>query len=321
MKDIDISIVVPVHNEAAQIPLFFAEVHRLLKDIRFELLFIDDGSSDTTWASIRALRDEDPRVGGLRLTRNFGKEAAVWSGIEMARGAAVIVMDVDFQHPPALLPRMIELWRSGSWKIVEARKLSRGREPFWYRMASSLFYWILQRGTGTDFHGSTDFKLLDRTVVDVLKTLPERVTFFRGICSWTGVDRTSIDFEVPLADRQSRWSVMRLIRFSVNAITSFTPWPLFLVALAGVIFTLFSIVLGIQTLYMWVAGKAFTGFTTVILLTLIVGAAIMFGLAILGLYISRLFDEVKGRPRSIALETMTPEGGVSAATPSPDRRA
>jgi len=319
MKDIEISIVVPVHNEAAQIPRFFAEVRRLLDDVRFELLFIDDGSTDATWAGIRALRDEDARVGGLRLTRNFGKEAAVWSGIEMARGAAVIVMDVDFQHPPALLPQMIELWRSGKWKIVEARKQSRAREPFWYRMASAVFYWILQRGTGNDFHGSTDFKLLDRAVVDVLKKLPERVTFFRGICSWTGVDRTSIDFEVPAADRQTRWSVMRLIRFSVDAITSFTPWPLFLVALAGVIFTLFSIVLGIQTLYMWASGKAFTGFTTVILLTLIVGAAIMFGLAILGLYVSRLFDEVKGRPRSIALETMTPEVAVSAATPTPDQ--
>ena len=321
MKDIEISIVVPVHNEAAQIQHFFSEVRRLLDNVRFELLFIDDGSSDATWAGIRALRDIDARVGGVRLTRNFGKEAAVWAGIEAARGDAVIVMDVDFQHPPALLPRMIELWRSGNWKIVEARKQSRGQEPFWYRMASSLFYWVLERGTGIDFHGSTDFKLLDRSVVEVLKTLPERVTFFRGICSWTGVDRTAIDFEVPATDRGTRWSFTRLVRFSVDAITSFTPWPLFLVALAGVVFAVFALILGLQTLYMFASGKAFTGFTTVILLTLIVGAAIMFGLAILGLYVSRLFDEVKGRPRSIALETMTPEPRVSAATPSRDLRA
>ncbi len=306
MKNIEISIVVPVRNEEQQIPRFFAEIRRLLGDIHFELLFDYDGSSDGTWAAIRRLRDEDPRVGGLRLTRNFGKEAAVWSGLEIARGAAVAVMDVDFQHPPALLPSMIELWRTGRWKIVEARKQTRGREPFWYRWATALFYAILRWSTGLDFRGSTDFKLLDREIVDVLRKLPERVTFFRGITSWTGVDRTSIDFDVPESDRRSRWSVFRLVRLSVDAITSFTPWPLFLVALAGVVFALFTVILGIQTLYMYVSGRAVTGFTTVILLTLIVGAVIMFALAILGLYISRLFEEVKGRPRSIALETITP---------------
>ncbi|HJQ19361.1 MAG TPA: glycosyltransferase family 2 protein, partial [Gemmatimonadaceae bacterium] len=181
MSSVEISIVVPVHNEEQQIPRFFAEVRRLLDGVRFELLFVDDGSSDATWAAIRKLREEDPRVGGLRLTRNFGKEAAVWSGLELAQGAAVAVMDVDFQHPPALLPQMIELWRSGRWKIVEARKQTRAREPFWYRWSTSLFYAILRWSTGLDFRGSTDFKLLDSDVVNVLMKLPERVTFFRGI--------------------------------------------------------------------------------------------------------------------------------------------
>jgi hypothetical protein len=132
------------------------------------------------------------------------------------------------------------------------------------------------------------------------------VTFFRGITSWTGIDRTTVEFEVPDAGRPSRWNVLRLVRFSVDAITSFTPWPLFLVAFAGVVFGVFSLILGIQTLYMFFSGRAVTGFTTVILLTLIVGTAIMFGLAVLGLYVSRLFDEVKGRPRSIAMEKLPP---------------
>src|SRR5687768_2736425 len=286
----ELSVVVPVRNEEAQIPRFVAELRRGLPDA--ELLFVDDGSTDATWATIRTLRETDAKVGGVRLSRNFGKEAAVWTGIETAAGDAVLVMDVDFQHPPALIPRMLELWRGGPWKIVEARKIHRGREPFWYRMFSRLFYWILRMGTGVDFRGSTDFKLLDRSVVEILKTLPERVTFFRGITSWTGIDRTAVEFEVPDAGRPTRWNVMRLIKFSVDAITSFTPWPLFLVAFAGVLFALFSLILGIQTLYMFFSGRAVTGFTTVILLTLIVGAVIMFGIAVLGMYVSRLFDEV-----------------------------
>ena len=301
-----ISIVVPVHNEERQVSHFFHELRRVLGETPFELLFVDDGSTDGTWAEIRSMRGMDSRVGGLRLTRNFGKEAAVWSGIELANGDAVVVMDVDFQHPPSLLPRMIELWRTGPWKLVEARKITRGREPFWYRLASSAFYATLRMGTGFDFRGSTDYKLLDRSVVEVLKTLRERVTFFRGICSWTGVDRTTVDFELPDAGRETRWSLFKLVRFSVDAITSFTPWPLFVVALAGVIFLLFAIALGAQTLYMYLSGRAVTGFTTVILLTLIVGAVIMLALAILGLYVSRLFDEVKGRPRSVALESIRP---------------
>lgn len=304
MSDVEISVVVPVHNEEAQVPRFFAEIRRILGGERFEALFVDDGSTDGTWKTIRALREEDPRAGGLRLSRNFGKEAAVWAGLEAARGDAVIVMDVDFQHPPALVPRMLELWRTGEWKIVEGRKRRRGVEPWWYRLLSFLFYSILRAGTRSDFRGSTDFKLLDRTVIDVLKTLPERVTFFRGITSWTGIDRTSIDFEVPDAGRTTRWSVVHLIKFSVDAITSFTPWPLFVVAFAGVVFALFAAALGIQTLYMFFSGRALTGFTTVILLTLIVGAVIMLALGVLGLYVSRLFEEVKGRPRSITTERL-----------------
>jgi dolichol-phosphate mannosyltransferase len=313
MNDIDISIVVPVHNEEPQIVRFFEEICRVLGSERFEVLFIDDGSTDGTWAAVR-----DIGAGGIRLSRNFGKEAALWSGLEIARGKAVIVMDVDFQHPPALLPRMIGLWREGGWKIVEARKRRRGTEPFWYRGLSALFYAILRSGTGQDFVGSTDFKLLDRAAVDVLKTLPERLTFFRGICSWTGLERTSVEFEVPPTGRPTRWSFLRLTKFSVDAITSFTPWPLFMVALAGVVFAAFSIILGIDTLFMYFSGRAVTGFTTVILLTLIVGAAVMFGIAILGLYVSRLFDEVKARPRAVAIETITPESrAVTSADENP----
>jgi glycosyltransferase involved in cell wall biosynthesis len=320
MSDIDISIVVPVHNEEPQIAIFFAEICRVLGRERFEVLFVDDGSTDGTWNAVREAGSRDARAGGIRLSRNFGKEAALWSGLEAARGNAVVVMDVDFQHPPALLPRMIELWRAGGSKIVEAQKRRRGKEPFWYRGMSTLFYSILRSGTGQDFVGSTDFKLLDRAAVDVLKTLPERLTFFRGICAWTGLSRTSVEFEVPATGRPTRWSFLRLTKFSVDAITSFTPWPLFLVALAGVIFAAFSIVLGIDTLYMYFSGRAVTGFTTVILLTLIVGAAVMFGIAILGLYVSRLFDEVKARPRAVSVETITPEPravSVTAAAESP----
>ena len=306
MSGVEISVVVPVRNEERQIARFAEELGRILGDTTYEIVFIDDGSTDATWDVIRELRGRDARVGGLRLSRNFGKEAALWSGIEVVRGDAVLVMDVDFQHPPGLVRQMIDLWKSGQWKIVEARKEKRGREPLWHRLFAKIFYSVLESGTGVDFAGATDFKLLDREVVDLLKRLPERTTFFRGICAWTGASRTSIEFEVPEAARPSRWNVLHLAKLGIDAITSFTPWPLFLVAGAGVFFAVFSVVLGIQTLYMYVSGRAVTGFTTVILLTLIVGATIMFGLAVLGLYVSRLFDEVKGRPRTVLRDAVLP---------------
>ncbi len=308
----ELSIVVPVHNEERQVRPFVTAVAAALPDVAFEIVFVDDGSSDGTWQEIASLATADARVGGLRLSRNFGKEAALWSGLEVAAGAAVVVMDVDLQHPPSLIPRMLDLWRSGKWKIVEAVKRRRSKEPFWYRALSRAFYAILQRGSGVDFTGATDFKLLDRSVVDVLKTLPERVTFFRGICSWTGYERVSIDFEVPPATRATRFSFVRLFQLSVDAITSFTPWPLFIVAGAGVAFAVFALILGIQTLYMYLSHRALTGFTTVILLTLIVGSFIMFGLTVLGLYVSRLFEEVKGRPRALFVDVIRP----GASTPS-----
>ena len=302
----ELSIIVPVHNEQQQVKPFVDAIESALRDVAFEIVFVDDGSRDATWQEIAALAAMDPRIGALRLSRNFGKEAALWSGIEVARGAAVVVMDVDLQHPPSLLPKMLELWRSGKCKIVEAVKSRRSAEPFWYRALSRVFYAILRRGSGVDFTGATDFKLLDRSVIDVLKTFPERVTFFRGICSWTGYDRVAIDFEVPEATRETRWSFVRLFRLSVDAITSFTPWPLFIVAGAGLAFAAFALVLGIQTIYMYASHRALTGFTTVILLTLIVGSVIMFGLTILGLYVSRLFEEVKGRPRALSVDVIRP---------------
>ena len=307
MSGVEVSVVVPVRNEERQIARFVDELRRVLADVPFEIVFVDDGSTDATWDVLRELRAGDARIGGLRLSRNFGKEAALWSGIEVARGDAVLVMDVDFQHPPGLVRQMLDLRESGPWKIVEARKKKRGREPWWYRLFARIFYYVLESGTGVDFVGATDFKLLDREVVNLLKGLPERATFFRGITAWTGVSRTSIEFEVPDAARATRWSVLRLAKLGIDAITSFTPWPLFLVAGAGVLFAIFSVLLGIDTLWMYFSGRAVTGFTTVILLTLIVGATIMFGLAILGLYVSRLFDEVKARPRTVAREVLLPE--------------
>lgn len=306
----EVSLVVPVHNEERQVKPFAAAVASFLQGVAFEIVFVDDGSTDGTWREVAALAAADARVGGLRLSRNFGKEAALWSGIEVAAGAAVVVMDVDLQHPPSLIPQMLDSWRSGKWKIVEALKRRRTKERFWYRALSHAFYWILRRGSGVDFTGATDFKLLDRSVVDMLRSFPERVTFFRGITSWTGYDRIGIDFEVPEATRQTRWSFTRLLKLSVDAITSFTPWPLFIVAGAGVTFAAFAVILGLQTLYMYLSHRALTGFTTVILLTLIVGSFIMFGLTILGLYVSRLFEEVKARPRALFVDVIRPGGST-----------
>ena len=311
MDDVSlISVVIPLYNEGSHLRELLSDLKSALEQAgcRFEVVLVDDGSSDDTWAKIKDEARKSPGLRGLRLSRNFGKELALCAGLERARGNAVIVMDGDGQHPPSLLPLLIENWRGSGADIVEAVKRSRGRESLTSKFGALTFYVILNKLSGFDLKGASDFKLIDRRVLNTWLAMRERNVFFRGMTAWMGFRTIQIPFEVgPRRAGKSGWSYLRRAKLALIGITTFSSFPLHLVTFAGMIFFLFAVGLGIQTLYLKLAGRAFTGFATVILLELIIGSLLMVSLGIIGEYLARIYEEVKGRPRYVVSESIESE--------------
>ncbi len=311
-----LSIVLPAYNEEQNIANTVKVLSGILEqnEIDYELVFISDGSRDGTYAEIVKAAAENPRVKGAEFSRNFGKEAGIFAGLELASGDAVIVMDCDLQHPPQMIPQMWKLWQDGV-EVVEGVKSDRGKESLGYKLSAGLFYRIMSRLIKIDMSASSDFKLLDRKVVDVLLALPERNTFFRALSFWAGFRTESLPYEVQ--ERQfgkSKWSFWSLMKYAISNVTSFSTLPLQLVTVMGMISILFSVVLAIQTLVRFLMGNSLGGFTTVILLILIIGGFLMLSLGIIGHYIARIYEEVKGRPKYIISKvTQNVQGEVVGA--------
>lgn len=296
-----LSIILPAYNEEQNIERTAKTLSGLLEKegIPFELLFISDGSADGTYEEICRLAKRDKRVRGAEFSRNFGKEAAIFAGLELACGDACIVMDCDLQHPPEVIPEMYRLWQEG-FEVVEGIKKSRGKESIFHGMFAGMFYGIMSRMMRMDMRSSSDFKLLDRKVVNVLLGLGERNTFFRALSFWAGFRSAKVEYEVQeRAYGSSKWSFRSLIRYAVSNVTSFSTIPLQMVTVMGMVSILFSVILAVQTLVKYLMGTAVEGFTTVILLILIIGGFIMISLGIIGHYLARIYEEVKGRPRYI----------------------
>jgi glycosyltransferase involved in cell wall biosynthesis len=306
----EISMVIPVYNEGVHIARSLKLIEEELKRIThsYEIIVIDDGSKDTTWEQLTLAGGHSEHFTAIRLSRNFGKELALCAGLEHARGQAVIVMDSDLQHPPALLATMIHLWREEGKDIVECVKRDRGHESLNKSLSSAIFYSVLNRLSGFDLRGASDFKLLDQKVIQAWREMPERNMFFRGMTAWLGYDRVQIPFEVASrAGGKTQWPFHSLVKLALNAVVSFSSIPLRFVSLIGLIFLLGAIILGIQTLYQKFIGDAVTGFTTVILLLLVVGSVIMISLGIIGEYIASIYNEVKGRPRYLVSQKISSE--------------
>ena len=304
-----ISIVIPLYNEGSHLSALLSDLKTALQQTGcpFELILVDDGSPDDTWERIKDEARTLPSLRAVRLSRNFGKELALCAGLERARGDAVVVMDGDGQHPPSLLPVMVEKWRTSGADIVQAVKTKRGSESLTGKLGALLFYLILNKLSGFELKGASDFKLMNRKVTDTWLAMRERNVFFRGMTAWMGFTTVQIPFEV-VARRggKSGWSYLRRAKLALIGITTFSSFPLHLVTFAGVIFFVFAVGLGIQTLYLKLAGQAFTGFATVILLELIIGSLLMISLGIIGEYLARIYEEVKGRPRYIVMESIEP---------------
>jgi len=301
--------VIPVFREGAQLSNFLAAVRSSLSqcNLLYELVLVDDGSPDDTWRVITAEAESCQAIRALRLSRNFGKESALCAGLEHAQGDAVIVMDADGQHPPSLIPDMVRMWRSSGADIIEAVKRRRGRESLSSKFGALLFYFVLNKLSGFHFKGASDFKLMNRKAVDAWLGMHERNVFFRGMTVWMGFVTVQIPFEVvPRSVGQSTWSVFKRLKLALVGITAFSSFPLHLVTLAGMVFFALSVLLGIETLYLKLAGQAVSGFATVILLELIIGSFLMISLGIIGEYLARIYEEVKGRPRYLIKESIEP---------------
>lgn len=296
-----LSVIIPAYNEESNIKNTADTVCRLMKnaDIDCELIFVDDGSKDKTYLKICDASRENPNVRGISFSRNFGKEAAIFAGLEEAAGDCAVILDCDLQFPPEKIIEMYSLWQKG-YEVVEGVKTDRGDEPFFYRIFAKSFYKIISRFVGVDMCSTSDFKLIDRKVMDALLSLPERNTFFRALSFWSGFNSVQVDFSVSeRKNGKSKWTFGKLTKYAVSSITSFTTAPLQLITVIGSVMLVFMAVLGVQTLVRFMLGHSAEGFTTVILLLLLIGGSIMMALGIIGYYIARIYEEVKGRPRYI----------------------
>lgn len=296
-----LSVVLPAYNEEQMIKKTAQVVGDLLEkeQIPYELVFVNDGSKDHTWEKILELKEERAHIKGVCFSRNFGKEGAVFAGITQAEGDCIAVMDCDLQHPPEVLLEMYHKWEEG-YQVIEGIKKSRGKESFLHKESAGFFYGIMSRITRIDMQNTSDFKMLDRQVVNTILSMPERNMFFRATTSWVGYRTTYVEFEVREREAgESKWSTWSLVKYAFTNIVAFTTIPLQFVTVGGGICFLCSLILMIYSLVQYFTGHAIEGYTTILLVMLLLGSAVMLSLGIIGYYMAKIYEEVKHRPRYI----------------------
>ena len=300
------SIIVPVYNEEKTIELFYQKAINLLLNHKinnnsFELIFVDDGSTDRTWSLLNKLVEHNKNVHGIKFSRNFGKEAAIFAGLQKAQGYCAIIMDCDLQHPPELIIEMLESYKEG-YQIIRCVKKRRGQESFIRKICNKLFFTFfnLLDSDQLNIVNVSDFQLLDRKVINYILKFQETALFFRGISSYVGFRVKDIEFDVPerIAGK-SKWSYKTLFDYALTNMTTFSSKPLQIVTFNGILLLVLAIILTIRTLYVYFIDAAAPGITTVIILLLFIGSILMISLGIIGFYIGKIFDEVKHRPRYI----------------------
>jgi polyisoprenyl-phosphate glycosyltransferase len=303
----EFDIVIPVYNEADGIEANVTSILLALDEANLRahtrIILVDDGSVDASPEAIQRLAQKHGNVATLRFTRNFGKEAAIEAGLLHSAGDAVIVMDSDLQHPPALVKSFVEEWRRGAL-VVEGVKRTRGSESLGSRMSARMFYWVFGRLTNLRIDNHTDFKLIDRHIVDLYLRLPERRKFFRGLVPWMGHAVVRIPFDVSeRATGRSGWPRLRLIRYAWDNICSFSGMPLYLLGVMGTAaITVALATLGIS-IVQYLRGTAATGFTTVIFLVVFLSGIQLIAFGILGGFVARIYDELKRRPSFLLAES------------------
>jgi glycosyltransferase involved in cell wall biosynthesis len=305
-----LTFVVPAFNEAEALPALLARVARVAIDaaLPFETLVVDDGSDDGTAAVVREAPPEQ-RTRLLRLSRNFGKEAALTAGLDHADGDVVLCLDADGQHPPELLPQMLELWRKGH-DMVYAVRADRAEEPFFKRVGSRAFYALMRKSSGIEIpENAGDFRLMDRCVVNALRALPERRRFMKGIFAWVGFDSVGLPYTPE--ERQggrSHYSRRKLTSLALAGVTSFTALPLRLAMWVGTVLALAAMGYGSYLIIEdWFYGHDVPGWPTVVVSIMFLSGLQLLFIGIVGEYLARVFEEVKGRPTYLVAEDRKPE--------------
>lgn len=297
---IDISLVIPCHNESDNLSTLYERVHIVMENMRksWELVCVNDGSKDDTLGQLLTLRQKDPRVVVIDLSRNFGKEAALTAGLDHARGDCAIPLDADLQDPPELIPELLAKWEEG-YDVVNAVRLSRDGESWLKRASAHAFYRIINRMSDVDIPMDTgDFRLLSRPVLDAIKTLPERRRFMKGLFAWVGFRTASVYYHrEPRYAGKTTWNYWRLWNFAVEGITSFSQVPLQLAAHLGlfvsVLAFLYAVYLIIGTI---VYGNPVKGYPSMMVTLLFLGGVQLIALGVIGEYLGRIYEETKGRP-------------------------
>ncbi len=301
-----ISIVVPFYNEEGNVTPFVTELKKHISSkYDFEYLLIDDGSSDNTLQHIKKLAYSDKHIKYLSLSRNFGHQYALKAGLDHARGDAVITLDGDFQHPPHLIPKMIEKWEMGNYKIVFSRRKDEVGKPF-KNITSKFFYNLINMMSEVKIDpGSADFRLLDKEVVELIRSSQESTLFLRGLVSWTGLKSFAIDYEPEHRSwGESKYTFSKMMTLALDAITSFSIVPLRIATFVGFFMSLFSGIYGLYAVIVFLTNRSsvIIGWPSVIISVLFIGGLQLLILGIVGEYIGKIFLETKKRPLYIIQE-------------------
>src|SRR5579863_521798 len=303
---VEISIVAPIHNEAQVLDELLARLTTVLAGLQmsYEIVCVDDGSTDASLALLLARRALMPELRVVSLSRNFGKDVALSAGLEHARGAAVVPIDADLQDPPELIAAMVAKWREG-FDVVYATRREREGESFLKRASARYFYRVFDRISDFPMPRDTgDFRLLDRRVVDVLIRLPERTRFMKGLFAWVGFRQTAVIFDRPeRSGGSSKWSYWRLWNFALDAVTSFSSMPLKVWSYLGVIISLFAFLYALFLAGLKIfRGIDVPGYASIMVAVLFFGGVQRISLGIIGEYLARTYNEVKGRPLYLVRE-------------------
>ena len=302
----ELTVVVPVLNEERNVPLIAERLTGVLQGCvaSHEILFVDDGSRDGTLASVRALAAADPRIRCISFSRNFGKEVALAAGLDHARGEGVVMIDADLQHPPETIPRFVEKWREG-YDMVYGQRTDRSTDGRTYSGFARRFYRLFERFAETPLpEGAGDFRLVSRRVVEALKRLPERARFSKGLFAWVGFRQTGVPYQVaPRLHGETKWNYMKLFRFALDGLTSFSTAPLRLATWTGIAISclafLYAFMIILETL---VLGRSVPGFPSIIVSVMFFSGIQLIFLGVIGEYVGRIFAEVKERPLYLVAE-------------------
>ena len=303
----EVSIVCPCHDEESNIRPLVERLHRIFAESHtsFEIILVDDGSEDATWQAIQAVADAYTSVRGLRLSRNFGHQNALLAGLSQARGAAVVSMDSDLQHPPEVIPQLLDEWRQGA-QIVNTRRLDAGAASRFKRKSSSLFYRILTLMAGIDMkEGGSDFRLLDREALKVLMLFASNDKFLRGSVEWMGYRSSAITYEAaPRLSGRTKYNLARMIRFAATAVTSFSNRPLRAGIWMGMIVGFLALIELLYVLIVALSGDTVPGWASTIGVMSFLFAILFVMVGIIGIYVSRIHSLLQGRPAFIVADTV-----------------